>query len=223
MFTSSAEVFRTRQAVRDLIEVVRTHRAAMDRLAKSGVGFSVSAQGAFETGVLTRDQSLLCSDFLLAAATPDDDFNAFIASTALLISDRLQNGVCEDDLFWNWHAFHDHYKLADPPIRAALMNGFRAMHILGHVNLDGPPGDVDCLTIDRDAILPVLRANGLDYLRIAIEQDVPDHIAGRLWNQSISSGKPQIWPVKAGFRYLYERPVSLAPDTPETAALIPWT
>jgi len=124
MFTSSAEVFRTRQAVRDLIEVVRTHRAAMDRLAKSGVGFSVSAQGAFETGVLTRDQSLLCS---------------------------------------------------------------------------------------------------LDYLRIAIEQNVPDHIAGRLWNQSISSGKPQIWPVKAGFRYLYERPVSLAPDTPETAALIPWT
>ncbi len=220
MFTSSAEVFRTRQAVRDLVEVVRHHRNAVERLAEAGAALHALDVQSFGRGLMAVDQTRLNTAILLAAATPDEDFNAFIGATALALSDRLQLGWLEDDLYWNWNAFRDHYKLADPSVRAALMNGFRTLHLIRRVNLSDPPTDAECLTRGVDVVLPALRANRLDSLAHALQSDISAHEAGRLWAEFMSDD--MTWPVRAAFRYLYERTQSISPDNPDSALLIPW-
>jgi len=220
MFTSSADVFRTRQAVRDLVEVVRTHRAAIERTTDIGPAlFSLDDQ-AVDHGFLPSRNASVVSDLLFGAATPDDDFNAFVGNTALLIADRLQLGQCEDDLYWNWDAFRDHYKLADPPVRAALMNGFRTMHVSGLVNLDSPPSDADCFTYPADQITPELNTDDLKHMLQALQSEISGKDAGRLWAEV--STNVLSWPLKVSFRYLYERPESIVPEEPHKVALIPW-
>lgn len=94
---------------------------------------------------------------LLAAAHPEADETAFEAATALLLADRILRGVGRDDLFWHWDAFAMHYRAADAPVRAALMQGFALTMELGdlHPNL-GPTLD-DLTTYDAAEIAEHLR------------------------------------------------------------------
>lgn len=221
MFTSSADVFRTRQAVHDLLQVVRTHRNAVERLGATGTDRSeivaITTSGCQIMDAGTRAYSTI----LLAAAMPDEDFNAFIAATAILLADRLQDGAGEDDLYWNYDAFRDHYRLADAPVRAALMNGFRFGQTVGRVNLPEAPASEVCLTRPQADVVKLLRAEGNNTLTEAVLSDLSAKAAGALW---VSAAKdPLSMPAKAGLRYLYERPDSMAPDQPEDVPLIPWT
>lgn len=220
MFTSSADVFRTRQAVRDLLEVVRTHRSAVSRLGATGTDrselVSITASGCLIPDAGTRAYSTL----MLAAAMPEEDFNGFIAATAILLADRLQDGGGRDNLYWNYEAFRDHFRLADPPVRAALMNGFRLGHRLGRVHLpEVPPPDI-CLTRGVDDVLLLLRASGESALADTVEADPSATAAGQAWSDA-SAGKLS-HAARAGFRFLYERPESLVPAEPDEAQLISW-
>lgn len=221
MFTSSAEVFRTRQAVRDLVEAVGVHREAVLRLGSTGAERDVIAHiTASGCRIDTEDHRDVYSSILLAAAMPDDDFASFIGATALLLADRLQNAGGADDLYWNWDAFREHYRLADPPVRAALMNGFRLAADIGRVSLAHPPEDADCLTFQHGDVIATLQSVGLGDLCTAVRTDATPEAGGRLWHQARAGTLS--WHALAGFRYLYERPGSMAPSNPETAPLIPW-
>lgn len=219
MFTSSAVVFRTRQAVRDLQEVVRTHRDAVDRIGTNGADRSDLMQ-IIDNGCLLSSEDRSYSSVLLAAALPDEDFNAFAVATAVLLADRLQDGGGTDDLFWNFDAFEDHYRLADSPVRAAIMNGFRAAHLTERVTLRDVPQPTFCLTRQREDVLQLLASEGQHQLFQDISASPAPEIAGKLWTGVAK--EDLTLSVAAGLRYLYERPASMAPEAPETAKLIPW-
>lgn len=221
MFTSSADVFRRRQAASDLISVVRTHRTAMSRLGVTGAERAAIAEIVSAGCVLIGpEQDRIASQLLLAAALPDDDFNGFVTATAILVVNRLSGGRGDDDLFWNWDAFRDHYRLAEPPVRSALMNGFRVMDSLGLVTLDGGPTAGDCLSLSREHVLDGLCGCDPEGLASAIASDVSAEAAGHLWSTAAHKGLPAA--TRAGFRFLYERQRSMAPDLPAVAPVIPW-
>ena len=225
MFTSSADVFRTRQALGDLRMFVR--RTPEDTQARLTAGFPSSAgSGAdilariFADGVKFRHPHdfEVHTSVLLAAAMPDDDFPVFLFATALVLSDMLQADDPPDALFWNWNAFHAQYALADAPARAALMNGFKVAELAGRIELDPALEAAACLTRSRDAVLAALDGTGERALIAAILSEASAENAGRLW----ASAETVSGPALDGFRYLYERGEGLAPQSAASAALIPF-
>lgn len=221
MYTSIAEVFRTRQAVGDLTETVRSHQDAILRLGTTGAE-KEAIRTIVDAGckITLPDQIRAYSQLLLSAAMPEEDFPAFIAATAILLIDRLTDGGGTDDLFWNWDAFRDHYRLADPPVRASLMNGFRMAQDLGRVTLRDGPQDLDCQTRRLEDVLAILEGSGLDELAFDIRREVSAEDAGLRWSNS--NPAELSWQALSGFRYLYERPSSMAPADDHGAPLIPW-
>ena len=222
MFTSTAEVFRTRQALSDLLAAVHLYREAILRPGLSGAERDAIGK-TLNRGcrIVATDDPRAYSEIRLAAAMPDEDFGAFIGSTALLLADRLQQGCGGDNLYWNWDAFSDHYLLADPPVRAALMNGFRTGEILGRVSVASSPAGAACLTFTRGDVIASLHAGGEPDLARAIQQGVSPEQAGDMW-AALADRNNAPWHVLAGFRFLYERAESLAPPRPDETALIPW-
>lgn len=218
MFTSSAVVFRTRQAIRDLSDVVMSGRDSIARFSVRSHAVGLPRLMANNGRFNLPDDRDFYSDVLLAAAMPEEDFPAFTSATAILLVDLLQNGEGSDDLYWNWDTFQSHYRLADPAIRAALMNGFRIGFETGLVRLEASPDAFDCLTIGPDEVHAILERAGQGDLLRAIGSSVPSIEAGRIWERH-TQGDLRALP---GFRYLYERWSSMAPTNPETAPLIPW-
>lgn len=221
MSTSIADVFRIRQALRDLTEAVRINHDAVLRLGTTGAEKEAVVR-IVEAGcrIDMPGDNRAFTQLLLAAAMPEDDYPAFVAATAILLTDRLRSGGGTDDLYWNWKAFRDHYRLADAPVRAALMNGFRMAEEMGLVTFDTGPDATDCLTSTSEDVLSMLQGSGLDELVLAIETEAPADQAGALWTEADTG--TLTWQALTGFRYLYERPVSMAPEHPESATPIPW-
>jgi len=208
---SSADVFRQRQTVADLRFVATTaHPAVLTRIASgvSGLDPQIAsrhvASGATTFQVPEHDD--LISVLLLAAALPDDDFPAFIVSTAMLLLDRLQKGGLRDDLYWNWDAFADHYRLADDAERAAIMGGFRCLMRVRDLYLSHPPTDADCMTWPE--FLPM---NG----------STTAEEAGRLWTQRSRDFAPLKPEERRMFRHLAERAEGMAPPDPNTCPTVP--
>ena len=222
MFTSIADVFRTRQTLWDLSQAIRINKDAVLSLGTTGA----------EKEAITRIVDANCkidpkgddraySQLLLSAAMPEEDYPAFITATLILLTDRLRSGGGSDDLYWNWEAFQDHFRLADPPVRAALMNGFRLAVTLEKINLGPDLKASDCLTRTREDVLSMLEGEGTEGLVEAIQNEAPRHEAGALWARSATES--MTWQSLSGFRYLYERPASMAPEHPEAAPMIGWT
>lgn len=221
MFTSSADVFRTRQSVQDLLEVVRLHRAAMFRQGTTGADHAEIEAIVAGGCVIPPDGLRAYAHLLEAAAMPDDDFNSFVSATAVLIADRLQQGAGNDDLYWNFEAFEDHYLLADPPVRAALMNGFRIGARQGLLKLPRAPDFLTCLTRQQTDVEQLLHSAKSNVLLEAVTTGVSAKVAGQLWAHD--ARKALTWPDRVGFRFLYERATSMAPDDGKKTELIPWT
>jgi hypothetical protein len=223
MFTSAADIFRKRQVMADLNAFITiSGRSALLRISPGDEG-ARRLLGILRTQggrlVFPRD-SRVYGEVLLAAALPDEDYPSFVCATALLLLDRIAGGDGGDNLYWNWETFSDQYRLADPPVRAALMNAFRLAAARGRVILPDCPRPADCLTTARDALLPGLRREGQVALLDAIEAEVSAVEAGALWSElARATHSPAML---AGFRYLFERPASLAPQRPARAPLIPW-
>lgn len=222
MFTSTADVFRTRQALRDLLDVVHQNREAIFRPGLTGAERDAIGK-ILDRGcrIVATDDARAYSEIRLAAAMPEEHFNGFVVSTALLLADRLQQGCGGDDLYWNWDAFRDHYMLADPPARAALMNGFRLGDILGRLSLGDAPTEQACLTLGRGDVLSSLQRVGATELARALERGISSGEAGEIWARS-ANGHLE-WHEIAVFRYLYERPESMSPPEPKSVPLIPRT
>ena len=225
MFTSSADVFRTRQALGDLRSLIR--RTPEDTRMRMIAGFPSSAGngGAVLARILADgarfrhpDDFEIHTSVLLAAAMPDDDFPLFLLATALVLTDMLQADDPPDTLYWNWNSFYAQYVLADAPVRAALMNGFRVAELGGRVELDPPLQTAACLTRSRDSVLAELDGSGERALIAVILSEAGATEAGRLWSgvEAVSG------PALAGFRYLYERGEGLAPQSASSAPLIPF-
>lgn len=89
---------------------------------------------------------------LLVASMPQDDEIAFEAATAILLIDRIQGGSSTDDMGWHWSAFASHYRAADAPVRAALMQGFALCADVRLLNLKHPPGPIDLITEEADTV-----------------------------------------------------------------------
>ena len=157
----------------------------------------------------------------LAAALPSDDYPAFTFSTALLLADRLQFGGSDDDLYWNWESFHPEFALADPPVRAALMNAFRFGAASGRIQIDGHPEPDDCLTLSREEVRTVLESSGRADLLVFLKSDPDADDAGDVWTKA--SGVPLQRADARAFRYLYERPISITPTRAGDAPLLPWS
>ena len=220
MFMGSADVFRMRQVISDLNNVVLSGRDAILRFSvRAHIDAFPKVQANGGRFRLPEDKDFY-SDVLLAAAMPEDDFPAFTTATAILLIDLLKSGEGTDRLYWNWEAFERHYRMADPHIRAAIMNAFRAGSDAGSVNPDSAPSTQDCLTYSRSAVLDALMEDALDELVKAIETDVSAVSAGALWTRHAEDASPI---QMIGFRYLYERPQSMAPEQEETVSLIPWS
>lgn len=226
MFTSSADVFRTRQAIGDLRSLIR-HTPEETRL-RLIAGFPTSVgdgdrivERIVAEGVRFRhpDDFEVHTSVLLAAALPDQDFPTFIFATALVLSDMLQADDPPDSLFWNWNAFHAQYALADPPLRATVINAFRVAELAGRVELDPDLKPADCLRVSRDSVLSELDGSGERALLAAVLSEVDAREAGRLWSGVDTVSAPAL----AAFRYLCEREEGLAPPDPSSAALIPWS
>jgi hypothetical protein len=224
MFTSAADVFRTRQIRFDLAAHIAVNgQRALGRMSSGPESLArlrhvLDGQG----GRFSFPDDLdVYGEVLLAAALPDDDFPAFTCGTALLLLDRLGDGDGEDDLYWNWDAFSDYYRLADPQIRATLLNAFRHGVMTGKLSVSSMPEPSDCFTRPPKRVLPALRAGGHNELVTAIEEDASPESAGALWLR-MAQHEPAAAAL-VGIRYLFERPESLAPVSPETAPLIRWS
>lgn len=225
MFMSSADVFRTRQALGDLRSLIcHTPEETRSRLIagfppSTGDGGRILDRIVADGVRFRHPDDFEChTSVLLAAALPDEDFPVFILATALVLSDMLQADDPPDTLFWNWNAFHAQYALADPPLRAAVMNGFRVAELAGRVELDPVLNPADCLRDSRDGVLSELDGSGERALTAAILSEVDAREAGRLWSVAETVSGPAV----AAFRYLCEREEGLAPADPSSAALIPW-
>lgn len=104
-----------------------------------------------------EDAKALHAELMMVASMPDQDHPSFVTATMVLLSDRLQYGAGEDDLFWNWDAFQERFREAPSPVRAALMNGFRCAHGLGLVKLDHLPNAKDLRTYDEEDLVRLLK------------------------------------------------------------------
>jgi hypothetical protein len=150
--------YRTLQAICDLRSVARLSGDATRARIAAGTNGEFAAEDLAnlieaEGCRIARPQTQrLHQALVLAAALPNDDFDAFQISTAILIADRLQRGLGQDDLFWHWDAFRDHYRIAPPHVRAALMNGYHRMEAEGLVSLEDPPEPADLVTESRAAV-----------------------------------------------------------------------
>ena len=225
MFTSSADVFRTRQALGDLRGFVA--QVPEETRARLIAGLPPLDESAVDTLVRVERDGLrfrhpkdteIHTSVLLAAAMPDDDFPVFVYATALVLADMMQSDEAPDTLYWNWEAFHEHYSTADAPARAALLNGFRVAELAGRLELDPRMDPNHYFRLDRRALLDQLERAGERGLYAAVLADADPQDVGRLWVESDSLSGPAV----AAFRYFYERDAGLAPPSAETAPLIPF-
>ncbi len=226
MFNGTAKVFRIRQAVSDLRSLIAAASdASLTRVMRDaglpGQGGPQALQSIIEgTGARfasPRDDNAYAA-VLHAATQPYTDFPVFVLSTALLLTDRLLDGRRGDDLCWNWEAFQDHYALADPPARAALMNGFRIGSETGRVLIDAPPHPSLCAT---RSLCEVAGSGQSGELVEVVRAGASARKAGRIWSRLDTGSLKQI-DLRAA-RFLYERGASMAPPRAERVPLIPWS
>jgi hypothetical protein len=107
-------------------------------------------------GTPTLDDSALES-LRIAAASPEHDGSVFCCATAVLLADGLAFDVMREDFLWHRDLFWNDYRAAPPPIRAALMNGFRYAVGRGLLAEELRPSFADCATYDPADLVKPLR------------------------------------------------------------------
>ena len=213
--------WRVLQAIRDLRHVAEgASRATLARIT-SVIPPTGDQRQAEETlrGLILRGRARIVTDaelalhphLLLAATLPDDDVDAFAVATAALLADRLQRGRGADDLYWHWDAFRPHYRLLEPPSRAAIFQGYAHAHREGLVTLDALPGPADLVTRAPMDVRALLAGAGegeaAASLREALEPGGDGAPAARMWERRGARLRldPAATPALSGFRHLYER------------------
>lgn len=241
MSKSDPGTFRLRQAMADLNGQKLQFPLATVRRIGAGMAFRQSSapdpqrrlewyfSGKVPPGELGRDP-LVEGAILMASALPEDDFETFVAATVLLLVARLSADGGRDEGFWNWGRLAPHYRLAQPDLRAAIMCGFREAHRAGRVTLPESPGERDCTTLPRQEVLDRLARHRtefplLSFVERAVAEKADAQHAGDLWaTQNRNVARLPDGPRQAalvGFRYLYERSLSMAPPPGYDVPAIP--
>ena len=166
--------FKTMQVLADLKSAAATGFSNLSSRLSPGVK-STLRRVIFDQDckMMPADAEKLHGELMMVASMPDQDRGSFMTATIILLSDRLQDGAGEDDLFWNWDAFQDRYREAPAPIRAALMNGFRCAHGMQLVRLDQPPAGTDLRTYDEEDLIRLLRL-----IARSMTDDIRDLVCG---------------------------------------------
>lgn len=238
-----ADNFRIRQAVADLTAVARRATVAtLSRISdgapvgrRDGMAAHLAAAIAANGRIKGPAEVEVRETALLAASLPDHDFDAFIASTALVLTDGLQGGGT-DNLFWHWDAFQAHYALAPRPVRAAILQAYLTGAGAGRFSIEIEPiraiSTSEPLETVRDRLLQLIeletagtfpRAAAAHILE-AIESSVHLAEAASVWTKSgdmLQTARPiGSEAVIAGMRFLYERFEGFSPG-PNPALLPP--
>lgn len=185
--------FRALQAVSDLRAAARRQPRAVLRAIASrapGSGRDPAADAAGLARVILRqggrfeaeaDRPLI-EAALIAASQPQADTAAFAGATALLLADRLQHGIGDDDLGSHWQAFATAYAGLAPADRAAILQGFLTGTRRGLVRMPGGPLGATLATTrpggEVDALLRLLAAAEAPALEAALEAMLPAMEAG---------------------------------------------
>lgn len=150
--------FKTMQVLSDLQSVAATGFSDLAMRVSPGIKSTLRRVIYDQQCKMTmQDAKVLHAELMMVASMPDQDHRSFMTATVILLSDRLQHGAGEDDLFSNWDAFQDRFREAPSPVRAALMNGFRCAHAMGRVKLDQPPRGTDLRTYDEADLIRLLQ------------------------------------------------------------------
>jgi hypothetical protein len=232
-------MFRRRQAIADLTSQRLAFPLAAVRRIGAGVGLRRPGapdlqrrlewhySGKAPLSELRRD-GLVYGMLLMASALPEDDFEPFFAATVLLLLERLSVEGGKDDGFWNWRRLSPHYRLAAAPTRAAIMCGFREAQRSAVIDKPGRPTADDCLTTTRDDVLAALGHGAsaeplLASIENAVSAEVGAEEAGALWaalhRRIALLPETSRHAAEGGFRYLYERPVSMELSSAEVPVI----
>ena len=241
MSTSEPGTFRLRQSLADLNRQKLQFPLATVRRIGAGIPLRDAGvpdvqrrlewyfSGKAPVAQLRRDR-LVQGAVLMASALPEDDFDSFIAATVLLLVERLTVDGRTDNGFWNWKRMAPHYRLTSPDLRASIMCGFREARRIGRVILADGPGADECLTTPRAAGLDALRRNRVEFPLLSlvewtVREEADARLAGALWasQHRAVAGLPDgpRAAALAGFRYLYERPLSMEPPSGASLPVIP--
>ncbi|MEO9651211.1 MAG: hypothetical protein ABJF60_15520 [Roseobacter sp.] len=172
--------FATLQVVSDLQSAAASGFTRLAARLSPGLDMVLRSLIFDQEGQMTRQDVIdLHAELMMIASMPDDDHASFMTATVVLLSDRLQYGAGEDDLFWNWDAFQERYREAPSPIRAAVMNGFRCAHGLDLVKLDDLPRGTDLRTYDETdliRLLKIISRSMTEDIRDTVSALAPDEI-----------------------------------------------
>ena len=122
---SNPMTFRKLQAIIDLRRVAIWHLKRSSITASLERSLLTTLQNSISDRVPCWKLELspeTCREFHLKVASSDND-QEFLCATCILLLDRFENSERGSDFEWEWDAFATRYRSADPPIRAAIMNG----------------------------------------------------------------------------------------------------
>ncbi|MDC0659840.1 hypothetical protein N6L27_17710 [Leisingera sp. SS27] len=98
----------------------------------------------------------------LAAVSPETNPDAVLTAASVLIMASLSNKDSAQDLSWLWEEYKDIYRAATPPVRAALMNGFKRLRHSRLLPDDCKPSEEDLLTRAlsdvEEILIPIARS-----------------------------------------------------------------
>ncbi|MEO1318398.1 MAG: hypothetical protein AAFW01_17720 [Pseudomonadota bacterium] len=108
------------------------------------------------------DRASLRTSLAGSMAAAEKDAERAIAATALMLAHCIATRDGSHDWLSTWASMAPIARAAPPPVRAALMNGFRTARTLGVADESVCPSDEDCITKQAPAIaerlIPLARA-----------------------------------------------------------------
>ncbi|MEM6358324.1 MAG: hypothetical protein AAF844_21910 [Pseudomonadota bacterium] len=107
---------------------------------------------------LIRESGQINDALDLAAVSPEEDPTSAAVATAALLAHDIETGVAHHNWLWIWDAAAPSFRGLAPPIRAAVMNGFRRAREMRLVAEDIRPSDADCMTMSLQAVIESLVA-----------------------------------------------------------------
>lgn len=223
--------FRTAQALADLQAAAR--EAPPPIVAALAAGSPVAGAEGVLTKLITEhgcrldgpDGQSLYPALKLAATLPEDGIDSFLLATVILLADRLQQGGGGDDLFWHWDAFRTRYREAEPPVRAAIYQGYLRLDELGLIALfDKPERDDLCRHDAGDVIADLTRSNDPDASAVlaALAEAGSVGAATEVWERrGARLVSEQAHAMLSGIRHVFESSVEFAPAAKSENAIGP--
>lgn len=161
------------------------------------------------------------SDALWAAAmSPEEGADGAGLATAMLLGRAIEDGMPNTDFLTLWDVSYTHFARANPPVRAALMNGFRFAAEFFLADDTIRPEPAFCLTSKADSVigqlLPFAHALDESQRQAIAEADRHSETALHLTALEAVLARPDCRMIEAEYWYPSEA-VELAAFTPSNA------